>query len=55
MPASVIPKALANAAAVDPTLIDRSRANAERLVAAIPRNHAPAEEPAHTYKADADQ
>lgn len=51
-PAAAPPPALANAHAVDPTLLKRASANAARLVAGIPHDHAPEEEPAHAYLAD---
>jgi len=43
---------LAAAHALDPTLLERARASAKRLTAAMPRDHAPEEEPAHAYLAD---
>lgn len=46
------PPALAKAHALDPDLLENARANAARLVAGIPHDHAPEEEPAHTYLAD---
>lgn len=46
------PADLAKAHALDPALLERARADAARLVDAVPRDHAPAEEPAHTYLAD---
>jgi hypothetical protein len=47
-----LPEALQAAHAFDPNLMARARANAERLVAGVPNDHAPQEEPAHTYLAD---
>ena len=46
------PPDLAKADELDPTLLERAKANAARLVSAVPRDHAPEEEPAHTYLAD---
>lgn len=46
------PAALAKANDLDPTLLARAKANADKLVAALPKDHAPEEEPAHTYLAD---
>ena len=43
---------LAAAHALDPTLLERSKANAERLTGALPRDLKPEEEPAHIYTAD---
>ncbi len=46
------PPDLKNAHALDPALLARAQADAARMVAALPRDHAPEEEPAHTYLAD---
>lgn len=46
------PPDLENADALDPTLLERARAAAERMVAALPRDFAADEEPAHIYQAD---
>ena len=46
------PPDLAKADALDPTLLERARASAARLVGAVPRDHAPEEEPAHVYASD---
>jgi|GEM_PF-2275568 len=52
MTSPTVPPALAAAHALDPALIENARADAERLVSAMPRDHAPVEEPAHTFLAD---
>jgi hypothetical protein len=51
MPTSPPPD-LAKADALDPTLLERSKAAAARMVAGLPRDHDPEEEPAHIYQAD---
>ncbi len=45
------PPDLENADALDPTLLERARADAARMVGALPRDFAAAEEPAHIYPA----
>lgn len=46
------PPDLAAADALDPTLLERMRANADRLLAGARADLAPEDEPAHTYLAD---
>lgn len=43
---------LAAAHAVDPTLLERARANAARITSVLPRDLPPEAEPAHIYVAD---
>ena len=43
---------LAAAHAVDPTLLERARAQAERLTSVVPKDLPPEAEPAHIYQAD---
>lgn len=38
--------------AADPTLLDRARAQAERLASVLPKDLPPEAEPAHIYVAD---
>ena len=46
-----LPSALEAAHALDPELIDKSRAQAARLVAGLRGGYKPEEEPAHVYQA----
>lgn len=43
---------LAAAHAIDPTLLERARANAARITSVLPRDLPPEAEPAHIYVAD---
>ena len=55
MPADAPPSDLAKIDALDPDLLAKARADAARLVGGMPRDHAPEEEPAMTYCAEAAQ
>lgn len=55
MPDAPLPPALQAADAVDPELIEKSRANAARLVAGLEGGYKPEEEPAHIYQAGGSQ
>ena len=46
------PEDLKNANALDPSLIERARADAARLVGGMSKEFDPADEPAHIYVAD---
>jgi hypothetical protein len=50
-----LPPALEAAHALDPELIEKSRAHAARLVAGLEGGYKPDEEPAHIYQAGGSQ
>ncbi len=55
MPNTDLPPTLQAADAVDPELIEKSRAAAEKLVAGLEGGYKPEEEPVHIYQAGGSQ
>lgn len=55
MPDAPLPPALQAADAVDPELIEKSRASAAKLLAGLEGGYKPEEEPVHIYQAGGPQ